>query len=236
MRLQKYLSRAGVASRRRSETLIEQGRVQVNGRTVTELGTRVDAESDAVSVDGRRIEPAEPVWIALHKPAGYISTRRDPRGRPTVYDLVPEEFAGLFYVGRLDRDSEGLMLLTNQGGIANRLMHPRYGVDRVYRVTVDGPLAEDAVRRLLDGVELEDGPARAVRVERVPAEGAGEATLRLTLREGRKREVRRMMRAIGRSVVRLVRERYGPIGLEGLESGGWRRLAEQEVAALSSVA
>lgn len=212
---------------------MQQGRVQVDGRTVTELGTKIDPDAVDVSVDGRRVERAPPVWLALNKPTGYVSTRRDPHGRRTIYDLVPDDFVGLFYVGRLDRDSEGLMFLTNQGDLANRLMHPRYGVDRVYRVTVDGPVSDRQMRRLLDGVELEDGPARAARVERA-GERPDRATLRITMREGRKREVRRMIDAIGRRVERLVRERYGPIGLEGLGPGEWRRLEADEVDALAT--
>lgn len=232
MRLQKFLSQAGIASRRKAEELIREGRVRVNGRVVTELGTKVDPATDRVSVDGRPVEAAAPVWIALHKPAGYVSTRSDPQGRPTIYDLIPEEYAGLFYVGRLDVDSEGLMLLTNQGDVAHRLLHPRYGVDRVYDVVVRGRVTDAEIQRLLEGIELEDGVARAVAVERRPAPGPELSRLHVTLREGRKREVRRLFRALGHPVQRLVRIRYGPIRLGTLKRGSWRRLSPREVAAL----
>lgn len=233
MRLQKFLSRAGVASRRRAEQLIREGRVRVNGTRVTELGLKVHPTGDVVEVDGRPVEPAAPVWIALHKPRGYLSTRRDPQRRATIYDLLPRELSGLFYVGRLDRSSEGLMLLTNQGDLAHRLLHPRYGIDRVYGVVVRGDVSDADVRRLLEGVELEDGIARADAVEREAGRRPGLTRLRLTLREGRKREVRRMMRALGRPVRRLVRLRYGPVRLGRLEPGRWRRLSHEEVAALA---
>lgn len=235
MRLQKFLSRAGVASRRAAESLILEGRVRVNDEVVTELGTRVDPDSDRVSVDGRRVVLARPVWLALHKPRGYVSTRSDPQGRKTIYDLVPERFRGLFHVGRLDVDSEGLLLLTNQGDVANRLLHPRHGVERVYDVVVDGALEEADTRRLLDGVELEDGIARAVAVQRRSAPRPGLDRVRITMREGRKREVRRMFLALGHPVRRLVRLRYGPIRLARLAPGEWRRLSAEEVRALDAV-
>lgn len=235
MRLQKFLSRAGVASRRAAEALIRDGRVRVNGRVVTELGTKVDPERDRVAVDGNAVEPAAPTWIALHKPPGYVSTRSDPQGRPTIYELLPERFGGLFHVGRLDVDSEGLLLLTNQGDVANRLLHPRHGVERVYEVVVDGAVPDAGIRRLRGGVELEDGTARAAAVERRPPPRPGLDRLRLTMREGRKREVRRMFRAIGHPVRRLIRMRYGPIRLGDLAPGAWRHLEPREVRALDAV-
>lgn len=235
MRLQKYLSRAGVASRRRAEAMIRQGRVRVNGRTVTEMGRTVDPERDRVEADGREVRPTAPVWIALHKPPGYVSTRDDPQGRPTIYDLVPETYRGLFHVGRLDLDSEGLVLLTNEGDAANRMLHPRYGVDRVYRVDVDGRPDDAALERLRAGVELEDGRARAVTVGRLDPPAPGTGRLDVTMREGRKREVRRMFDAIGHPVRRLVRIRYGPVALGSLEPGGWRRLTTDERRAIRSI-
>ncbi|MGQ0560434.1 MAG: pseudouridine synthase [Gemmatimonadota bacterium] len=228
VRLQKFLANAGVASRRKAEELIEAGRVSVNGQVVTELGTKVDPATDAITVDGRNIESAQPVWVALHKPRGYVSTRDDPQGRPTIYDLLPESLHSLFYVGRLDVDSEGLMLLTNAGDQAHRLLHPSFGVSRVYEVLVKGDVARETVERLLRGVELEDGVARAESVERLPASKVGASRLRLILREGRKREVRRMLSAVGRPVRRLRRTRYGPIELGNLPSGKWRLLSEAE--------
>lgn len=232
VRLQKYLSQAGVASRRKAEELIAAGRVRVNGRTVTEMGVKVDPAADAVEVDGREVEPARTTWVALHKPPGYVSTRSDTHGRPTIYELLPRDLGGLFYVGRLDADSEGLMLLTNEGDVAHRLLHPSYEVDRVYDVYVEGAPADAELRRLTEGVALEDGVARAVAVERLGEAAAGQTGVRLTLREGRKREVRRMMASLGCPVRRLVRRRYGPVELGDLAPGAWRRLTRAERAAL----
>jgi 23S rRNA pseudouridine2605 synthase len=238
MRLQKFLSRAGVASRRAAEELIRDGRVRVNGEVVTEMGVKV-GEGDRVDVDGRPVGLDEPLWIVLNKPAGHVTTRDDPQGRPTVYDLLPERFAGLFHVGRLDLDSEGLLLLTNEGEVAHRLLHPSSEVDRVYRVDVVGVPTRRTLDRLVAGVELEDGPARAhavtiIRRERASG-GAGaesHARLRVTVREGRKREVRRIFDAVGHPVRRLVRERLGPITLGDLAPGAWRELTAREVNAL----
>ncbi|MFW5947192.1 MAG: pseudouridine synthase [Gemmatimonadota bacterium] len=237
MRLQKFLSRAGVASRRAAEQMIRDGRVRVNGEVVRQMGVKV-APDDRVEVDGRAVAPEPPAWVLLHKPAGYVTTRDDPRGRPTVYDLVPARFGSLFHVGRLDLDSEGLLLLTNEGGVANRLMHPGGEVDRVYRVDVAGRLSDADRSRLLGGVELEDGPARAHGVEVLGAaatpDGAG-TRVRLVMREGRKREVRRLFDAVGHPVHRLVRERLGPVRLGDLGAGEWRELTRDEVEALRAV-
>ena len=233
MRLQKFLSRAGVASRRAAEGLMVEGRVRVNDAVVTELGTRVDPARDVVHVDGRRVDIAPASWIALHKPRGYVSTRSDPRERPTVYDLLPADLRGLFYVGRLDYLSEGLLLFTNQGDVANRLLHPSYAVQRVYDVRVEGEVSDEALAQLQRGVELEDGLARARRAERLDARRPGIGRVRLTLEEGRNREVRRMFAALGYPVRRLVRVRYGPVRLGHLPAGGWRELEEAEVRALA---
>ncbi len=235
VRLQKVLSQAGVASRRQAEEMIRTGRVRVNGRVVAELGTRVDATRDEVEVDGRRVRLREVVWLAVHKPAGYVTTRCDPQGRPTVYQLVPERFRGLFHAGRLDYESEGLVLLTNEGEVANRLMHPRYGTEREYEVEVRGDVRPAELRRLKDGIELEDGPARAEEARRLSGARAGRTRLRVTLKEGRKREVRRMLDALGHPVERLVRVRYGPVRLGELAPGAWRRLTDNEMLALSAV-
>lgn len=207
------------------------GRVRVNGHVVTELGTRIDPAADRVEVDGRPVDIPPPRWLALHKPAGYLTTRRDPGGRPTVYDLLPGRYRSLIYVGRLDRDSEGLLLLTNQGDVVHRLLHPRHGVERVYDVDVEGSVSEAALRRLRDGVRLEDGIARAQRVSRRDTPRPG--SLRLTLTEGRKREVRRLLAAVGHPVRRLVRVRYGPVSLGELPPGAWRVLSDEETRALS---
>lgn len=232
MRLQKFLSRAQVASRRAGEAMIRAGRVRVNGRVVTEMGAQVEPARDRVEVDGRSVSIGEPIWVALHKPPGYVTTRSDPHGRRTVYDLLPPELSGLFHVGRLDAASEGLLLLTNQGDVAYRLLHPRYGIDRVYDVVVEGELSEEDARRLRDGVDLSDGPARVRALERRPSPKPGHARARVTMAEGRKREVRRLFIAIGHPVSRLVRRRYGPIRLGRLPRGEWRRLEQTEVAAL----
>lgn len=232
MRLQKFLAGAGVSSRRKAEDLISAGKVKVNGEVVTELGTKIDDAKDVITVSGKKIESAETIWIALHKPRGYLSTRKDPEGRPTVYDLLPPALHTLFYVGRLDLDSEGLLLMTNDGDTANRLLHPRYEVERVYEVLIRGELKPDRIERLLEGVELEDGIARAENVK-VLGVTRNEMRLRLTLREGKKREVRRMLWAVGHKVLRLKRLSYGPIKLDRLPEGKWRKLSEDELARLA---
>jgi 23S rRNA pseudouridine2605 synthase len=225
MRLQAFLARAGVASRRKAEELILKGLVRVNGE-VAHLGQRVGT-GDLVEVAGRRVELSQKrVVLALHKPRGYTTTRSDPHAEKTVYELLPE-IPGLHPVGRLDRESEGLLLFTNDGELLFRLTHPRYGVRKVYRVwTERGTLPEAVCRKLVEGVALEDGPARALACR--PAPGGAI----LTLGEGRKREVRRMLKAVGYPVKRLLRLQVGPIRLGNLPPGKWRRLSEEEVAAL----
>ncbi len=232
-RLQKFLSQAGVASRRKAEELIVAGRVRVNGAPATELGQKVDPTRAVVEVDGRRVRVAETHWLAVHKPRGYVTTRRDPEGRPTIYELVPPEYHGLFYVGRLDYESEGLVLLTNDGEVANRLMHPRYRTERTYDVELPGQVAPGALRQLRVGVALEDGPARAESIARLKAP-PGDTRLRLTLLEGRNREVRRLFQALGYRVQRLVRISYGPVRLGGLAPGRWRKLTANELLSLSA--
>jgi 23S rRNA pseudouridine2605 synthase len=242
-RLQKLLARAGVASRRGAEALIGEGRVTVNGQ-VAHLGQSVDAETDAIAVDGRRIGQAQAaLHFAVHKPRGLISSSQDERGRPSVVhllDQVPEAAnTRLWPAGRLDLDSEGLMVLTNDGAWANRLLHPRYGMEREYAVLVDRPPLPDQLVALLDGVMLEDGPARllAARLAAPPREVSREpgetgTWLRVRLGEGRKREVRRLFSAVRLRVLRLVRVRLGPLTLRGLRAGQWRALAAREVTAL----
>jgi 23S rRNA pseudouridine2605 synthase len=228
VRLQKHIARAGIASRRGAEQIIREGRVSVNGQVVREQGTRIDPARDDIRLDGKRLELAPPIWVALHKPRGFVSTRRDPQGRRTVYDLLPSEFRSLFTVGRLDADSEGLLLLTNEGDAANRLLHPRYQVERVYLADVQGHLTEQTLRRLRGGVELEDGVARPTAVRTHESRGE-KSRIELVLAEGRKREVRRLMAAVGHPVIRLRRIRYGPISLSRLPSGKWRRLSNREI-------
>lgn len=231
-RLHKFLAQAGIASRRAAEQLITSGRVSVNGETVTRLGVQVDPERDRVEVDGVLVQPSgQKLYLVLNKPAGVVTTTRDPWGRPTVMDLVPK-VGRLYPVGRLDAETEGLLLLTNDGELANRVMHPRYGCDKEYRALVRGVPSEEALEELRSGVQLDDGVARAVRVEVAERAPGGRQWLRLTLREGRKREVRRMLAAVGLPVEYLQRVRIGPLKLGELPVGKARPLSRSEVAAL----
>ncbi len=238
LRLQRYLSRAGVASRRQGERLIADGRVSVDGVVVTELGARVTPGRQVVRIDGVRVDLQPARWIAFYKPAGYLTTRSDIRGRPTVYGVLPDALKELFHVGRLDRLTEGLLIFTNDGEAAHRLLHPSFEIPRRYVAEVVGPVGEAAVRRLERGVRLEDGIARAEAVEvwrgaRQGRDGrVGVSEIRLTLREGRKREVRRMLAAVDLRVRRLVRTSFGPIELGSLQPGEHRELSADEVASL----
>jgi 23S rRNA pseudouridine2605 synthase len=240
-RLQKILSAAGIASRRASETLILEGRVSVNGRTITELGTRADPAADDIRVDGRRIKaPARLRYILLNKPAGYITSRSDPQQRPTVLDLVHQggvrEY--VYPVGRLDYDSEGLLLLTSDGDLAARLTHPRHEVAREYDVQVKGVPDDHDIDRLSRGIVIDGrrtSPAQ-VKVRKTFEKGSGEqAVLTVVLHEGRNRQVRKMCDAIGHPVVRLRRTRIGPITDTRLKPGEFRDLTPKEVAALKKV-
>lgn len=225
-RLQKALSRAGFGSRRASEALIEDGRVTVDGR-VAELGNRVDADSQEIRVDGKLI-PAAPsaVYFLLNKPEGFVTTAHDPQGRPTVLDLVPTPVR-VFPVGRLDMNSEGLLLLTNDGRLAHLLMHPSHGVEKEYLVRVDGDPSPTNIRRLREGIVLEDGVTAPARVNRI-----SDGVLRIVIHEGRNRQVRRMCEAIGHEVLRLVRTRIGPIHDAKLAPGQCRALSTSEVKKL----
>jgi pseudouridine synthase len=231
MRLNAYLARAGVASRRRADELVAAGRVRVNG-DVGQLNTVV-GHRDVVEVDGRRVDLQRLAYVLLHKPAGVLTTARDPRGRPTVVELLSVD-ARVVPVGRLDADTTGTLLLTNDGPLAHRLAHPRYGVPKVYETVVEGSPGREALQALREGVDLEDGRTAPARV-RVLSKGTGSTTLELTLHEGRKHQVKRMCAAVGHPVVRLHRSRYAGLGLEGLEPGDWRELATDEVAALRRV-
>ncbi len=231
IRLQKYLARAGVASRRACEELIAAGRVRVDGEVILRAGTRVGPQS-VVEVDGRRVEPSSARWIALHKPPGYVCAREDPQKRPTVYDLLPADLRPLFHVGRLDIMSEGLLLLTNEGEAAHRLLHPSSETPRRYEVALLEPPPAGLTDRLLAGVELEDGLAAADKARLDPGRGRRGATLQLELHEGRNREVRRMMKALGVKIRSLKRLALGPIELGRLRPGEWRDLSEKEIAAL----
>ncbi len=235
MRIQKFLSRAGVASRRKAEVMVLAGRVRVNGTVLTELGTAVDPTLDQVEVDGSAVHLPEARWIRFHKPVGVLCTSVDTHGRRTIYDVLPDEYSSLRYVGRLDLETEGLLLLTNDGDVANRLQHPRHQVEREYEVCVDGVPSEKDIARLRAGVMLDDGLARPVRVEVVaPVKECGNLTLVMT--EGRKREVRRLMYAVGFPVVTLRRVRFGPVKLGDLASGEWEVLSPHDVAALGKCA
>jgi len=225
VRLNAYLARAGVASRRRADELIKAGRVTVNGEA-GRLNTFV-AERDVVRVDGEPVAKQPLAYVLLHKPAGVVTTARDPRGRPTVVGLVGHE-ARIVPVGRLDADTTGALLLTNDGPLAHRLAHPRYEVEKVYEAETRTRAGDDALERLRRGVELDDGPTRPARVRRLDGN-----TVELTIHEGRNRQVRRMLEAVGHPVVRLHRSRYGPLTLEGLEPGAWRELEAFEVERLS---
>ena len=191
-------------------------------------GTRVGAGS-VVEVDGRRVEPQAVRWVAFHKPPGYVTSRQDPRGRPTIYSLLPPELRQLFHVGRLDLMSEGLLLLTNDGDIAHRLVHPSAETPRRYEVVLRGPVSTDIVDRLLGGIELDDGPAIADQAELQAGPSTGAATLSIVLHEGRNREIRRMMDALGLVVLSLKRISFGSIELGGLQRGEWRDLSEEEI-------
>jgi pseudouridine synthase len=227
---------AGRASRREAERLLLAGRIRVNGQVVTELGTRVTPGIDAVELDGEVVVlPTRTKWIAFNKPPGVLTTRRDPHGGKTVYDILPEQVADLKYVGRLDRPTEGLILFSNEGEMIHGLLHPSRGVEREYRVTVKGVPTRDTLGRLRRGVELDDGPARAKEIALVEG-GEREAVVVLVITEGRKREVRRMMEAVGHAVLRLVRVRFGPVALGDLPSGAWRPLTSDETKSLRALA
>ena len=235
MRLQKYLARAGVASRRASEDLIRDGRVRVDGDIVTVLGTKVDPHASVVEVDGEQVQLEESRWIMLHKPPGCLCTRSDPEGRPTVYGLIGPEHQSLFHVGRLDYMSEGMLLLTNEGTVAEQLLHPRNRVPRRYEVTVAGPIARDVGSRLRAGVELEDGPAwvNDFRVRAGPR--PDQVLLDLSLQEGRNREVRRLMETVGLTIHALKRVAFGPLELGNLPRGSWRSLEQGEIDRLRAL-
>jgi pseudouridine synthase len=226
-RLHKALARAGVASRRAAERLVQAGRVAVNGQVVSTPGVVVDPDNDVITVDGQLVAAAVPPrYLLLNKPMGYVSTARDERGRPTVLDLVPA--GGRVYpVGRLDADSEGLLLLTNDGEYALRVTHPRYGVEREYRVLVRGSLEPAALDRLREGVDLAEGRARPVRAEVLRVDRQ-QTWLMVVLRQGWKRQIRRMLAAVGYPVDRLVRVRMGGLTLGNLASGHWRELSAAE--------
>jgi 23S rRNA pseudouridine2605 synthase len=231
MRLAKYIAHAGVASRRAAEAVVAEGRVRVDGEIVTDPARDVDAEH-RVTVDGVALEGSEPrVLYAVNKPVGVVSTAKDTHGRPTVTALVPAHGLRLYPVGRLDADSSGLILLTNDGELANRLTHPSFEVAKVYRAKLlDGPVGEGALNALRRGVQLQDGPTAPAAVRRVSA-----TEIELTIHEGRNRQVRRMCAAVGHRVAELQRIGFGPLRLDGLAPGGYRRLSAAEVERLRAL-
>lgn len=235
VRLNKFLALAGVASRREADRWILEGRVSVNNQVVEELGLKVDEDKDVIRVDGRKIQvETRPVYILLYKPAGYLVTLKDPFRRPTVKALLPASLGRIFPVGRLDLETEGLLVLTNDGELAFRLSHPRYGVKRVYLAKVKGEPNKDALSRMERGVRLEGektAPAKAVLL----APGQKSSWLRLELREGRKREVREMCRAVGHPVLELRRVEFAGLGLGSLKPGQWRHLEPGEVRRLKGL-
>jgi pseudouridine synthase len=232
VRLQKVLAEAGVASRRASEVLIQAGRVCVNGEVVRKLGVKVDPERDQVTVDGRPLpRQNRTVYVMLNKPAGVVTTARDPQGRPTVVDLVSTAGVRLFPVGRLDVDTEGLLLLTNDGELAHLLLHPRYHVPKTYLARVSGRVSPEALALLRRGVELDDGLTAPAEARLAPRE-AGLSVVEVILREGRKRQVKRMLAAVGHPVIALRRVAFGPLALGELPLGAWRVLEPAEVEAL----
>ena len=228
MRLNAYLARAGVASRRKADDLIKAGRVAVNGER-GELNTFVE-RGDRVEVDGVAVAPQALAYVLLHKPAGVVTTAHDPHGRPTVVELV-EHASRVVPVGRLDADTTGALLLTNDGELAHRLAHPRYGVEKTYLADVEGVPPDDALRALANGIELEDGRTSPARARRV-----GRSRVELTVREGRKHQVKRMLEAVGHPVRQLHRSVYAGLDVSGLDPGSWRELTAAEVARLASLA
>lgn len=235
-RLQKFMARHGVASRRACEEIIAAGRVRVNGKTVTAPGTTVDPARDRVAVDGRLLGgPEKLVYLMIYKPRGYLSTVRDPGGRKKVTDLVPEVGERVFPVGRLDYDSEGLLILTNDGDLTYRLTHPSHNVPKTYRARVRGVPDQAGLDLLSAGVVLDDGPTAPAQIIFIE-ERDGNALLEVTIHQGRNRQIRRMFEKIGHEVIRLKRTRVGPLSLGDLKPGQYRRLGEDEVIRLKKMA
>ncbi|WP_447645815.1 pseudouridine synthase [Nocardioides zeae] len=236
IRLQKLLAQSGVASRRKCEELMLDGLVTVDGEVVTRLGTKVDPRTAVIRVDGRRLPPISPhVYLVLNKPLGVVSTMSDPEGRRNLGDLVADRPERLFHVGRLDTDTSGLILLTNDGDFAHRMAHPSFEVDKTYVAEVDGQVSRETLAELRDGVTLDDGPV-TVRAVKVVEKGAGGATGRtiveLVIHEGRNRIVRRLLQHVGHPVRRLTRTKIGPVELRGMRNGELRDLTREELGAL----
>ncbi len=232
IRLQKYMAEAGIASRRASEALIAEGRVRVNGE-VAAVGVSVDPEKDEVTFDGKPIQAAEPlVTVMLYKPKGVVSTSDDPQGRKTVQEYVKDIPARLYNVGRLDINSEGLLLMTNDGELAYHMTHPKFSVEKTYYTVCDGKLTASEIAKLVNGVMLDDGMTAPAKVEFVRKTKAGDTSFLITIHEGRNRQVRRMLEAVGHRTLRLKRERFGPLIIGEMKPGEVRRLSESETAEL----
>jgi 23S rRNA pseudouridine2605 synthase len=228
-RLQKIIARAGIASRRTAETLIQEGHVWLNGRIVTQLGTKADPRTDEIRVDGKRIAPElRNIYIMLHKPRGYITTLSDPEGRPIVTELVSSISERIFPIGRLDYDSEGLLLLTNDGAFSQRILHPSFAIPRSYRVKIAGHLTGEQWRALAGGLELSDGLFNPVSIS-LEKSNRKSSWLNVVLVQGRTREIRRAFDSLGRRVSRLIRMAYGNLELGTLQTGKWRHLTDTEV-------
>lgn len=234
-RLNKYLAHAGVGSRRYCDGLIARGRVKIDGVRVGDLGTKIDPETHKVTVDDQPVRAERPVYWAVHKPQGYLCTNHDPAGRPLALDLIPHVDQRVYTVGRLDEGSEGLLLLTNDGDLAQALTHPRYGVEKTYQVLVAGKPSREDLQKLLDGVWLSDGKVQAKNVRRLKPQGDS-TWLRVVLAEGKNREIRRMLAKLGHKVMRLRRVAVGPVQLDKLPKGKSRKLSLPEIEALRKTA
>jgi 23S rRNA pseudouridine2605 synthase len=230
-RLNKFLAHAGVGSRRHCDALIAAGRVKVNGRTVADLGLKIDPENHAVAVDDHPVKTERPVYWAVNKPVGYLCTNDDPDGRPRAVELLPHVEQRVYTVGRLDEASEGLLLMTNDGELAHALTHPRYSIPKTYQVLVAGKPTVEDIQKLLDGVWLAEGKVRAKDVRRLKPQGDS-TWLRVVLTEGKNREIRRMLAGLGHKVLRLRRVAIGPVKLDKLPKGKTRRVSEPELAEL----
>ena len=232
--LERVVSKAGLGSRTEARKWIAGGRVRVNGKKIEDPDHWVDLELDHVEFDGKPLQSSELLYLLLYKPKGYITTRRDPQGRPTVYDLLPDRDRYVFSVGRLDLDTSGLLILTNDTAFAEQLMNPEYKVPKTYLVKASRVLSDDELNRLREGIELEDGPTRPAVVKRIREAGGNKTVFELTITEGRNRQVRRMVEALGEAVVlKLVRVAIGPLSIGGLQIGTMRELTADEVRKLT---
>jgi len=233
-RLNKIIAGSGIASRRRADELISSGRVEVNGHTITEAGAKAVWGVDTIIIDGQRLpDPPQTIYVLLNKPFGYVCTLHDPQGRPIVRDLLGDLKERIYPVGRLDFDTQGLLILTNDGELAFRLTHPRFGVPRTYKVFVEGTMTSHSLKKLRKGIMLDDGLTNPARV-RILKRDRGKSLLRITVTEGRSREIRRMFEAVGHHTIQLMRTSYGSLSLGTLKVGRYRHLTENEVQSLRS--